>query len=343
MIFLATATGSKEIYDYMRGNFSSLGMCLLFFLWLRNNPKVLLKSFSFFQIYIYLNLITIILFPDGMYSSPTYDANWFLGYKNIQIRTILPIVAIVLINSYYQRNKLTRSNFFLIFCCILTFLLNRSSTSLVGFSIFILLFAFFRKRELPRIISVKTGIAAVAAFFVLIVVMKSQYMFAFFIEDVLHKDLTFTDRVTIWDRTLPLIKKSLALGYGYMTSASYVSLYKADYFTHPHNYTLYILMTGGLSLLTVLLMGYYFADKSLSATRESIYSKLVLFTLFSFLIMGFTEAITATIMMYPMLIMGMEIKQITADKNIKIQIERAVRFHSWEKILQVLKRISFTR
>ncbi|MDE6670624.1 MAG: O-antigen ligase family protein [Ruminococcus sp.] len=325
MMFLSTFRESGLLYEYMRDNFSSLGACLLFYLWLNNNPKVLFKAVSVLQVFVYINLLTIIMFPHGLYSTPNYDANWFLGYKNIQIRTILPIVGISIISSYYKYNRCNFNVILLILCSLLTFILNGSSTSIVGFAIFLLLFIIYKNRKLPKIFSLKNGIIVTILFFVLIVILKAQYLFDFFIEDILHKNLTFTGRTIIWERVLRLISQKLMLGYGYLTSDHYVHLLKSPFFTHPHNYILYVMMNGGLVLTAILLIGYGFANKTLKATRDSIYSKTILFVLFSFLIMGLTEAITGTILLYPVLIMAMEADKILKGESKKIQIKRRMK------------------
>ena len=41
-----------------------------------------------------------------------------------------------------------------------------------------------------------------------------QNLFAFLIEDILHKNLTLTGRTVIWDRTLELIGEKPILGHG---------------------------------------------------------------------------------------------------------------------------------
>lgn len=115
-----------------------------------------------------------------------------------------------------------------------------------------------------------------------------------------------------------------------------------DYFAHPHNYLLYIIFTGGLLLFAVIMLGYYWANKSLKKTSMSIYSKVILFTLLSFFLMGLTESLTGTVFIYPMLILAMNVDKII-EQDAMSQPWRIDNILMWIKIKTVRKRISFTK
>lgn len=66
MLF-TTIFGSGNVYEYMRSNFASLALCLMFDIWLEKSPKTLIEGFSILEVLVYANLITVLLFPKGMY------------------------------------------------------------------------------------------------------------------------------------------------------------------------------------------------------------------------------------------------------------------------------------
>lgn len=313
-VLISTILGSGLLYQYMKANFASLAMCLMFYIWLEKNPELLIECFSIYEIFVYINLLTLIIYPTGLYSNGMYTQCWFLGYKNPQIRTILPIVCMSLIRSYRKYGNISVRTICLLICTAITFILNDSATSLVGFAVFLgLVFLFHSKnKQLPKMFTLMNGvIVSIIAFFA-IIIFQMQYLFAGIIENVLGRNLTFTTRVRIWSRTLALIKEKPILGYGYKTGSEYCLLYNSRYATHPHNYYMYILMTGGFVLAVVLLVGFYIADKKLKETTETSYSKIILFTIFAFLIMGLTESLVSTVLLYPMLILAMESDKIAA-------------------------------
>lgn len=154
------------------------------------------------------------------------------------------------------------------------------------------------------------GILLTIAAFVMVAVYQMQYLFSGFIEGILMRDLTFTERVFTWTKSMEAVKQRMLLGYGYMTGTEYSVFYNDYYSTHPHNFYLYVLMTGGIVLFAILMTGFSLASQRLNNTSATIYSKIILFAIFSFLIMGLTESLISTVLLYPVIIMGMEIENI---------------------------------
>lgn len=311
IMLLSTVLNNKSLYDFSNGILSTIGLCVFFDLYIKKNPKTLFKAFTILELYIIINFITIILFPTGMYKSGVYYENWFLGYKNIQIRTILPIICISIINSYMRFDRLNLKTKVLLVICIITFILTKSSTALVGFFIFLILFLKYHdNKPLPKILNIKFAILTTSILFSMISILKLQNLFKFFIVDILNKDITFSGRIIVWDKAINFISAKPIIGYGYTTGEQFQTIFNSIFFTHPHNYYLYILMTGGLLLLAIIIIGLLHVDKAISKSENSKYGKVILFTIISFLIMGITESITSTVLLYPIIILGMNSDKI---------------------------------
>lgn len=317
----------SNIMPYMKSEFSALAMCMVFSIWMNRNPRVLIESFSIFELYIYINIFTIIIFP---FAGSYYETNWFLGFKNFHIRTILPIVCMSLFRSYMNAGCLTIRVAFLLFASALTFVINESATSLVGFAIFLgLLFFFQRKeKELPWFVNLKTILIVIGIIFFIIVINQDISMFSFLIENVLERNLTLTSRTRIWNLTFMLLTNHMIIGYGFLSPTNFRLLYSSVY-NHPHNYILYNMMSGGVVLLITLLVGYILAHNKLKNNTNKIYGKIVLFCLCSFLVMGIAESITNTIMLYPMLILAME-----SDKLDILPYEKSKRTIKFRKVVK---------
>ena len=311
---IATVFGSGEVYAYCKSEFCALSMCLMAAVWMRRSPETLIKSAQILQVFVYINLATVILYPDGLYTTDLYWNNWFLGYKNPQIRTILPIVALSLIYSYWKHGRLSLQSYALLACSCATFLLVGSSTALVGMGLFLLLVFLFHSKvkRIPRFINLGTAFVAVFVLQLGIIFFSVQNHFAWFIEGVLQKSLDFTSRVGIWETALGMVADKPILGYGYLNSEYYTTVFGFVNATHPHNLILYILCTGGFVLLLVVVLGIIYATVKLDASMESVYSKILFSLLVCFFVMGITEALTATVMLYPSLIMAMEADKFAA-------------------------------
>ena len=314
MLFM-TIFGSGNVLEYMKANFASLALCLMFDIWLEKSPKTLIEGFNILEVLVYANLITVLLFPKGMYRTELYTANWLLGYKNYHIRTILPIVCIALIRSYWKWGKVSLRTWFLIVCSAVTMILIDSSTALVGYVVFIGLLMLYhsKKKALPQKFTLSNMLLATVFVFIAIILFNVQESFSYLIESVLGRNLSFTGRLPIWGISAQFFLKKPIFGYGFLTGDDYVKMFNAGpWFAHPHNYMFYILLTGGLMLGIIVIIGYSMASRTISKNIKSVYSKIILFTLCSFLVMGIAEAITSTVLLYPMLVLGMNIDKIAA-------------------------------
>lgn len=305
-MFLTTLINKGNLWLFVCDSYASFGLCILFALMLEKKPSVLLSTTKVLDILVYINLIVMLIFPKGLYII-TKEPHWLLGHKNILSRIMLSIVCLALIRAYYFFGKLKISTIILIVCSVLTLILAKSATALIGFSIFALFLFLFHNKErgLPKIFSLLTGmIISVAAFFAILIFNFQQY-FSFVIENILGKDLTLTKRLAVWQMSLDKIFHKPIIGYGYLTGSEYVEMFERDTYTHPHNYYLFILMTGGIVLAAILLLGYLYANKVLNSSMSTIFSKTIMFTLIAFLIMGLTESLVSTVLMYPILILAM--------------------------------------
>ena len=106
------------------------------------------------------------------------------------------------------------------------------------------------------------------------VLYRLQDVFAFLIEGVLHKGLSFTGRTEIWDTAIDNILHSPALGYGLAQSGKVYRLRKHKYY-HAHNVFLEVLMEGGFCALLCFLMMLASAVKQLMIHRKHPYACLI--------------------------------------------------------------------
>lgn len=210
--------------------------------------KTIIKSMCFC---IYANLIFLIIYPEGIYANDR--SNFILGGNYNQMGgTIIPAIGIYgYYTLLYNRKKI--SFYILSLVSFLTLFLVGSKTSIVGLSL-LLLFYFIKSNRIRIMLFI--GFVLVYFVFQTIVVFVqmdlSQYEYIrYFVEDVLHKDLTFTERVTVWLNSISLIQDSPIIGYGYCSP---------DWFEErlmvktTHNVILHILICGGWCALVAFVM-----------------------------------------------------------------------------------------
>lgn len=89
-----------------------------------------------------------------------------------------------------------------------------------------------------------------------------------FVEDVLEKDITFTNRTHMWDSALRIIVQSPFWGYGY-PDADWYRTHMTSFAIGPHNVILAMLLYGGVIALVIYL--YLFITSFAQALRISDY------------------------------------------------------------------------
>lgn len=254
---------------------------------------------------IIINFITIIAFPQGMYlkeAEYSYSReNWFIGFKNVHIRTILPGVVLTMVNGYRKYHKITIMSYIMIGIMILSSILVNSSTAIVGSVIFVLLLLIFRLRRLYSFFDIRKIIIFLIISFLAVFLFNAQNMFSFLIEGILGKDLTLSNRVFLWQNAVKQIIKHPIIGIGIQHSDYMYTVIGAS---HTHDYLLYILLTGGLVGAYFIGYAYFLVGKKLTRTKNSVVSKIYLAMLISFLVMGLTESLTSTTLLYPFLILS---------------------------------------
>lgn len=263
------------------------------------------------EIIIIINFITIIVFPNGLYVNSTEyivnSENWFMGFKNVHIRTMLPTVALSISNSYRKLNKIGTNSIFIVFLVFISVILINSSTAIVGMTIFILLTIVFKYNIFTKIASVKNALFALVLIFLGIYYLHIQNIFAFFLEDVLGKDLTFHNRLIIWKKSIDLIAKNPLLGIGYQPTDKFYLLLGAP---HSHNYYLFTVLISGILGGIVMCLFYVVVSKKIIKYRKMSSAACFQAMVISIFIMGLTESLTATNLIYPMIIVGYHIDKL---------------------------------
>ena len=241
-----------------------------------------------FEICVYINLATLLIWPNGMYgrSSNAYSMTqeWFLGWDNIFIVWLFPALCIALLFMYYNKKKIRPM--MLICAVVLTVLNNWVATASVGIFIVISCISvpFIKKHFTP----IKTFICAFAVFIFIVVVQNFDFLKPI-IEGVLQKDMTFNSRIGIWNNAMLAIKDNWLIGYGILYSNDMIKCLGWKTATHCHNQYLQIFFQGGIILFVNYILIQIEAIKKLSQNWNSQVSKVIAYSIFAFNIMCITE------------------------------------------------------
>lgn len=208
-----------------------------------------------FSIAILAQLYQLITQPDlWIIREDKADTGYILGgnYNQIGIRLLITIVLNLLCI------KINRKFIFLLVPCTLTCvaisLMVGSMTAATSIILFLLLclIPYGRLRRIGSIVF----LTAIALFQLLVCfngkgIENNEFM-VWFIEDVLGKDITFTNRTHMWDSSLRVIMESPLWGYGYPDKTWYVT-HMTSYATGSHNIMLAVLIYGGIAAFALYL------------------------------------------------------------------------------------------
>lgn len=241
---ITTIVNQQSIINYLKEVVVVVSLLFIIeYSFRQNKQKYMFDVIAHILFYeLLINLVCLIVFPNGVWKTVSMyglEAQYtFLGLKNQVTPIIIFSITVLFIKIYKNNFKFNR--FCIIFANIILFniLIMKSATGILGV-ISIIIFYFIGVKN-NKIMNIKTISILCFVLFLAIVVFKIQNLFDFFIVDILHKDLTLSNRVGIWDNTIYMIKESILLGYGHGTLSNVVKDRNA------HNFYLQILIQTGI-------------------------------------------------------------------------------------------------
>ena len=255
-VFLLTNTFFKggDVETLLRQISLVVPLCLLFDILLKTKYKYMaIKSLkTILYTYVLINLFTVIFFPNGIFNLTGAEHSWFLGHKNSIGKYIMLLFLANDLDAYYSDKTGTFQNFILHGSAILTLVLIHSVTSLIVISAYVLAKLTIRYfRIIKKIFTVKNLIIANVLFFVLVIKLHIQDLFANVITLYLNKDLSFSGRTYLWDRAIKNIASHPVFGYGILTPEAAAA---RNGYTNAsvHNLLLDYLLIGGVVAIIFL-------------------------------------------------------------------------------------------
>lgn len=226
----------------------------------KNRMLLLIKSMMLhLELCTYINLVTVIMKPDGFFtrtiSAYGKTQEWFLGSDHYFVVWAIPAFLIAILYCELTGDK--KRSYFLICATIVTQFIKGSSTGLVGVVIFLLWLV------IPIIRKVMTPfrcLIVAIVLFVSIVYLRNSDFLEPIIVGMLGKDMTFTNRLEIWDNSIKAIGNKPLLGYGILYTDAVIGLLgrtESGFIwrgaTHCHNQFLQIgLMSGIIGLVAYI-------------------------------------------------------------------------------------------
>lgn len=230
-----------------------------------------LKIFAYiFRINVWLQFISIFVVRFitpvfGMTDEIGGDYFYFMGTDNFSAFFMIPMMGIVVINSFIAKKDNNYRKEALVYLGIYTllyFYLGSYSAAFAGLIIFILIALSHQFKRIVEKINVKFVAFAVGIVVIVLTYFGVQGSLNYFIINVLGKSSTMSGRTVIWEQALGLISEKPILGWGEL-SKEQIANYALYGTSHAHNFLLdLLLLTGVVGMIAY--MYFVFAPVKLS-------------------------------------------------------------------------------
>lgn len=302
-ILLMTLLNGGDIRTFFMMMATVLSFLMLVDLYLRKgiHPRkgiypLITGMMLIFELLIYINLITMVIFPSGLYATGnkfigTATENWILGFKNAQIVFFLPAMFIAIVFGFLRRKWIRPS--LLILSILVSTLLAWSATTLVALSIVAVLLLAILARKLPGVFNYITYMVTSAVLFFIIVIFRKMDAFTYFFVQILRKDVLLSNRTGLWDITIGDVLQRPFFGWGYQSESVRHLQYDSATIITAHNQILEILYQGGILLLLVYIGILTLAGWRLMVLKKDKFAQVLAVIFFGLQVAQITEVFTS--------------------------------------------------
>lgn len=256
----------------LREVFGSLSMILIFRESFLNRNYDLFRCLTLlFKMYILINFIQITLFPN-LFASDVVSADhklYFLGIENQMAQQLIPMTSIVIIANYLKYKRKTLSSVVYLIIAFTSEYLVGSSTGILASLSLLLGYLIINKLSESflnlRVINIGYIIGSLLLMFsnLLIRIPAITYL----IVKLLKRDLTFSNRSSIWEITFNNFLKSPWIGFGRRFEKSSMTFYAINQYDTNSNYSAHnvflqtLFESGVVSLVPIFILVLITASK----------------------------------------------------------------------------------
>ena len=296
-LFVTTVVHRGEAYEAAKGAFSVLSIVLLYDVAHDKGTSFLSSQLFCFEIVIYINLITELLYPNGLYieriQSITHYKNWFLGYYNNHTKYFIPAIMFALL--YAEKRRSYSRVLFLVSAIFLSALLSWSGGVLTSLFTMLIVYVFFKEKT--RIFNYYTYWLMHILFFIMVYILRLQNVFRWLIDGIFRKWNTLEIRIIIWEQTAKLISKSPVWGYGIQNKIIRVAENHHNHGVHAHSMLFELLYQGGFVGLGLWIMIIIVSGMGVYKCRNSERNKIIATAFLGWCVATLVEPFTTCFLM----------------------------------------------
>ena len=281
----------------------SIWLYLLLLRYYRERMPVIMMLFAATcSFWVYMNFVHMLANPAmWLIEDQKEISGYMLGgnYNQMGCRMLLTLVINALCVRY---SKVWLVNFVLLSIVIIASLSMVGSMTSLSMILVFLLFCVLPSAKFRKIM-----VASLFAVFVLFEVfvvfngrgLENNQLAVYIIEDLLHKDITFTYRTYMWYSALKVIMKSPLWGWGFVDLDWYVSN-MSSFAKGPHNFVLSVFINGGLILFSLYVVICIYAYNGIKHYFSERRAQILLMGIVTLYFMSLMEMYPYPFMMLPL-------------------------------------------
>ena len=234
---------------------------------IKKTVSIFMKSMEIFN---YLNLLFMIIYPAGMYKVVTNGVYeeivkvdrgavrtnarvlWLLGHQTTLSRFTLPAISIALIYCFVKKGKFEWNirSVMLIAVCLLETIFANSAGNYILLGLFVMLLVMFKFHGKIKTVYIYIAIVATYVFFL---TASGQLALFDWMSKSMQRSVQISTRLPIWINTIKYWMEKPIFGWGYINESS-DTIRRMLTLGNPHSSYLWALFEGGIVGLLLMIL-----------------------------------------------------------------------------------------
>lgn len=315
-VLMSTILNSGDVKRAILTMISIIALAMIVDMYSDKILRLLSAIMGNLELLIYINLITLLMFPGGLYRQGVHSEFicYFLGFKNAFFSYCLIAILVAFIN--VAINKRYFRSVLLILASLLNVTIGWSATSVaalilvVALGIYVLL---VRKTKLFQVLTYMKVFLLSLVFNILMVFFEffsSSNIFNYLVVNVFNKQDTMTTRKVIWSLASQMIAQKPLIGYGIGEHVSW-----AGYTWHGHNRIVQFLLEGGVPNLLFYVILIICISRVMVRCKKTVMYNIFMATWCGFFVYSMAESGSTAIMFSVLFVLTYHIDNLASKEE----------------------------
>lgn len=283
-LFIITIIKNGSIEDITKELLAFFSLFFVMRVGLESNPKKYIGLMNLVLIiYTSINTLSAIVFyPNAMFVD-NMNPIFFMGGDNTSVRLYVVAILFNVLQHYIKKGKLKMPIFSLINLLVFSCIRDLGGGKVCFLILFVCTLYLVYGTKIPKK-TIKLIITFNIILFFVLVIANRMDIFKFLIVNVLHRDLSLTDRTIIWKITIEKIISNPVVGHGMIDGMTFQSYLPYLIGINAHNTYLMILFNGGSILFLIFILLFFITSLKFDKIKHDRWIYIIPIALFTLMI-----------------------------------------------------------